>query len=44
VINAIVADPKTKAQLADLGVPTVSMTPAEFEKLIVDQTEKWAKV
>ena len=43
-INAVVADPKTKAQLVDLGVPPLSMTPTEFGKLIADQTEKWAKV
>ena len=43
-INAIVADPKTKAQLVELGAPPMSMTPAEFGKLIADQTEKWAKV
>jgi tripartite-type tricarboxylate transporter receptor subunit TctC len=43
-INAVVADPKTKTQLVDLGVPPMSMTPAEFGKLIADQTEKWAKV
>jgi len=43
-INAVVADPKTRAQLVELGVPPMSMTPAEFGKLIADQTEKWAKV
>jgi tripartite-type tricarboxylate transporter receptor subunit TctC len=43
-INAVVAEPKTKTQLVDLGVPPMSMTPAEFGKLIADQTEKWAKV
>jgi tripartite-type tricarboxylate transporter receptor subunit TctC len=43
-INAVVADPKTRAQLVGLGVPPMSMTPAEFGKLIADQTEKWAKV
>jgi len=43
-INAIVADPKTKAQLVEFGVPPMSMTPAEFANLIADQTEKWAKV
>jgi len=43
-INAVVADPKTKAQLLDLGAPPMSMTPPEFGKLIADQTEKWAKV
>jgi tripartite-type tricarboxylate transporter receptor subunit TctC len=29
-INAVVVDPKTKAQLVDLGVPPMSMTPAEY--------------
>ena len=43
-INAIVADPKMRAQLADLGVPAISMTPAAFGKVITDYTEKWAKV
>jgi len=38
-INAVVADPKTKAQLVELGVPPMSMAPAEFGKLIADQTE-----
>ena len=43
-INAIVADPKTRAQLVELGVSPMSMTPSEFGQLIADQTEKWAKV
>jgi len=43
-ISAVIADPKTRAQLVELGVPPVSMTRAEFGKLIADQTEKWAKV
>jgi len=41
-ISAVIADPKTRAQLVEL--PPVSMTRAEFGKLIADQTEKWAKV
>jgi len=43
-INAIVADPKMKAQFSSLGVLPKSMTPAEFGKLIADYTDKWAKV
>jgi tripartite-type tricarboxylate transporter receptor subunit TctC len=43
-INAIVADPKMKVQLLDLGLTPESMTPTEFGKLIADYTEKWAKV
>ena len=42
--NAIVAEPKLKAQLVSLGTRPKSMTPAEFGKLIVDYTQKWAKV
>jgi tripartite-type tricarboxylate transporter receptor subunit TctC len=42
--NAALANPRMKARIADLGGSPVSMTPAEFGKLIVDETEKWAKV
>jgi tripartite-type tricarboxylate transporter receptor subunit TctC len=38
------ADPKIKARFADLGGVPMPMMPAEFGKLIVDETEKWAKV
>jgi tripartite-type tricarboxylate transporter receptor subunit TctC len=43
-INAALADPKLKARLADLGAETVLMTPAEFQKFVIDDTEKWGKV
>ena len=43
-MNAVLADPKTKARLADLGDVSTSMTPDEFGKFIADETEKWAKV
>jgi tripartite-type tricarboxylate transporter receptor subunit TctC len=43
-INAAVADPAMKAKLVDLGVEPIPMTPAEYGKLIADETEKWAKV
>jgi tripartite-type tricarboxylate transporter receptor subunit TctC len=43
-INAGVADPKMKARLVDLGGVPMAMTPAEFGKLIADETEKWGKV
>jgi tripartite-type tricarboxylate transporter receptor subunit TctC len=33
-----------KAKLAELGGVPMPMTPAEFGKLIADETEKWAKV
>jgi tripartite-type tricarboxylate transporter receptor subunit TctC len=43
-INAGLADAKLKARLSDLGGVPMSMTPAEFSKLIADETEKWSKV
>jgi tripartite-type tricarboxylate transporter receptor subunit TctC len=43
-INVALANPKMKAQLADLGGIVLALSPAEFGKLIVDETEKWGKV
>jgi tripartite-type tricarboxylate transporter receptor subunit TctC len=43
-INAGLADPTIKARLADLGGVPMPMSPADFGKLIADETEKWAKV
>jgi tripartite-type tricarboxylate transporter receptor subunit TctC len=43
-INAALADPRIKSQLAQLGNVPVSMTSADFAKLIADETEKWGKV
>jgi tripartite-type tricarboxylate transporter receptor subunit TctC len=43
-INVALANPKIKAQLADLGGTSLTLSPAEFGKLIADDTEKWAKV
>ena len=43
-INAGLASPTIKAQLADLGGAVLADTPAQFGKLIADETEKWAKV
>jgi tripartite-type tricarboxylate transporter receptor subunit TctC len=43
-INAALADPKIKARLADLGSLPRAMSPAEFERYIVAETEKWGKV
>jgi tripartite-type tricarboxylate transporter receptor subunit TctC len=42
-VNAALADPKMKVRLADLGV-ALPGSPAEFGKLIAEETEKWAKV
>jgi tripartite-type tricarboxylate transporter receptor subunit TctC len=43
-INAALADPKMKARLVDLGGTALAGSPADFGKLIADETEKWAKV
>jgi tripartite-type tricarboxylate transporter receptor subunit TctC len=43
-INAALADPKLKARLADLGGSVLPGSPADFGKLIADETEKWGKV
>ena len=43
-INAALADPAIKARIAELGSNVLSGSPADFGKLIVDETEKWAKV
>jgi tripartite-type tricarboxylate transporter receptor subunit TctC len=43
-INAGLADPKFKARLADLGGTVLPGSPADFAKLIAEETERWAKV
>jgi tripartite-type tricarboxylate transporter receptor subunit TctC len=43
-VNAALADPKFIARLADLGYEPFASSPAEFGKLIVEFTDKWAKV
>jgi tripartite-type tricarboxylate transporter receptor subunit TctC len=43
-INAGLADPKTKARLADLGGTPLAGSPADFGKFVADETEKWGRV
>jgi tripartite-type tricarboxylate transporter receptor subunit TctC len=43
-INAALADPKIKARLAELGGTPLPGSPADFGRLIAEDTEKWAKV
>jgi tripartite-type tricarboxylate transporter receptor subunit TctC len=43
-VNAALADPKIKMQLAKLGGAALALSPADFGKLIADETEKWGKV
>jgi hypothetical protein len=42
--RAALADPKLKARLVDLGGTVLPGSPADFGKLIADETEKWGKV
>jgi tripartite-type tricarboxylate transporter receptor subunit TctC len=43
-VNAGLAAAKMKARLADVGVEPTPMTPADFGRLIAEDTEKWGKV
>ena len=43
-INAAFADPKMKARLADTGGSVLAGSPADFGRLMAEETEKWAKV
>src|SRR5579871_5257473 len=43
-VNEALKDPKLSARLSDLGGLPKPMTPAEFGKFMVDETEKWRKV
>jgi tripartite-type tricarboxylate transporter receptor subunit TctC len=43
-IGAALADPRIKARLADQGSTVLAGSPADFGKLIAEETEKWRKV
>jgi tripartite-type tricarboxylate transporter receptor subunit TctC len=43
-INACLADPRIMARFADSGSTALPGTPAEFGKLIAEETDKWANV
>ena len=43
-VNAGLTDAKLRARLEGLGGTVLTGSPAEFGKLLVDETEKWAKV
>jgi len=43
-INAGLPDPKLKARFADLGGTVMMGSPADFGRLIAEETEKWGKV
>ena len=42
--NATLADPKLKTRVADLGGMVFPLSPAEYEKRVAEETEKWGKV
>jgi tripartite-type tricarboxylate transporter receptor subunit TctC len=43
-INSALVEPRIKARLADFGGSVIGGSPAEFGKLIAEETEKWGKV
>jgi tripartite-type tricarboxylate transporter receptor subunit TctC len=43
-INAVLGDARVKARLADLGATVLVGTPADFGRMLADETEKWGRV
>jgi tripartite-type tricarboxylate transporter receptor subunit TctC len=43
-INAGLASPAIKARYAELNATTLFGSPGEFRNLVVDDTEKWARI
>ena len=43
-VNAVLADPAAKARFAEIGAILLPGSPADFGKLVADETEKWGKV
>jgi tripartite-type tricarboxylate transporter receptor subunit TctC len=43
-VNDTLADPTVKVKLAALGIAPMPMTPAECEKFVAGEVEKWGKV
>jgi tripartite-type tricarboxylate transporter receptor subunit TctC len=43
-VNTVLANPELKERFHKLGGEVMPMSPAEFGKLVADETEKWAKV
>ena len=43
-MNEVLADPKAQARFAELGASLLPGSPADFGKLVADETEKWGKV
>jgi tripartite-type tricarboxylate transporter receptor subunit TctC len=43
-VNAILANPTSKARFAELGASVIPGSPADFGKFVADETQKWGKV
>jgi tripartite-type tricarboxylate transporter receptor subunit TctC len=43
-VNAALADPALRARIADIGGTALTGSPADFARLIAEETEKWGKV
>jgi len=43
-INAAIANPRIKTRFAELGNMVLPTSPADFEKLVAEETKKWGKV
>jgi tripartite-type tricarboxylate transporter receptor subunit TctC len=43
-INAAFVDPRMRARLLDLGGTPLAGSPADFERLVLEETDKWARV
>jgi tripartite-type tricarboxylate transporter receptor subunit TctC len=43
-VNAALADPKLQVRFADLGATVLAGSPADFVKVVADETEKWGRV
>ena len=43
-VNAVLADPRLIQRFNEMGGAAMPMTPTDFGNLIVEETEKWAKV
>jgi tripartite-type tricarboxylate transporter receptor subunit TctC len=42
-VNAIINAPKLGSQFTEVGIITVTSSPAEFAKFIADETDKWGR-
>jgi tripartite-type tricarboxylate transporter receptor subunit TctC len=43
-VNAVLGEPAVKVRMAELGSEIFTGSPADFAKLVAQETEKWAKV